>query len=536
MSGAQRAGAGGRDEAGHGARLEELEQLYQHAPVGICLVDRDCRYVQANQAYAKVVGYAIPDLIGRLMRDVIPASARDRAVSAAQQVMDTGEALIDLELRRFTTDAPGEDRIWLVNIHPVRHDGRVSGAMAVLQNITSVRKAEEEARERLNELEAIYRNAPVGLCFLDRDLRYLRANQIIADIAGLTIEEVVGKTYRDLSPDTAATAEPLLRRIMEEGGSLRNVEVRSRPPSDPEREHVFQLSVDPVRDAAGEIVGHTSSVQDVTELQRIEEAAAQRLRQLEILYAHTPIGLCFMDPDLRIVHLNPLFAQLSHLPREEQVGAAAPELMPMAIGAQILPHLLYAIRSGVASLRVEVRGQRPGSDSREYTWLADAHPVRGADGAITGVISVLQDVTVLAARQRELESVRDRLVEAQRVARVGSWEWDILNDTIWWSEHLHEIFGEGATLAPSFTKLVERIHPDDRQKFRSQIERTLQDDRPYRETFRVVRDDGSERIIFAAARLVRTPDGHPARMIGTSQDVTAFGPVATGGPKTPEGG
>jgi PAS domain S-box-containing protein len=459
------------------------------------------------------------------MLDVIPASASKQAVSAAERVMDTGEAVLELELRRFLPGAPGEERTWLVNIHPVLRDGRVRGSIAVLQNITSVRRAEETARERLNELEAIYRNAPVGLCFLDRNLHYVRANQIIADIAGLTIEEVVGKTYRDLSPDTADTAEPALRKLMEEGRSLRNVEVRTRPLSDPEREHVFQLSVDPVRDAAGEIVGHTSSVQDVTELRRIEEAAAERLRQLEILYAHTPIGLCLMDAELRVVHLNPLFAQLSRLPREEQVGADAAELMPTAIGAQILPHVLYAIRSGVASLRVEVRGQRPGSDSRECTWLADAHPVTGSDGAITGVISVLQDVTMLAERQRELESVRDRLAVAQHVAQMGSWEWNILEDTVWWSGEMYEIFGEDQRVEPSFTRVVERVHPEDRQKFREQLDHTLEDGRPYRETIRIVRPNGSECVIFASARIERTPEGHAVKMVGTALDVTQFGPA-----------
>ena len=135
---------------------------------------------------------------------------------------------------------------------------------------------------------------------------------------------------------------------------------------------------------------------------------------------------------------------------------------------------------------------------------------------------MLQDVTVLAERQQQLEAVRDRLAAAQQMAGIGSWEWNIIEDTIWWSREISEIFGEGPGLQPSFNDVVERVHPDDRQKFRDQVDRTLEDDRPYRETIRILRADGTERVVFSAARLERTPDGHPARMTGTAQDVTEF--------------
>jgi len=511
-----------RDVDVSAAQLEELEELFHYTPVGLCLVDLDCCYVRANQTYAEIVGYELDDLTGRRMHDVIPESARDGAVASAQRVMQTGEPLCDIELRRFSVDPSGDERVWLVNIHPVRRHGEVTGSVAVLQNITSVRRAEEMARQRLEELESVYRNAPVGLSFVDRGLRYLRANQVIADLNGVSVEGVVGKTYRELSPETADAAEPLLRALMERGEPVRNLEVKARPPADPELEHTFLLSMDPVRSEAGEIIGHTSAIQDVTELRRSQQIATRRLEELEILYAHTPVGLCFMDPELRVIHLNPLFGQLSPRPLDEQPGAAVAELIPEAIASQLLPQLRYVVRSGASSVNVQVRGCPPGAGSREYTWLADAHPLKSTDGAVTGVISVLRDITTLAERRRELEATRDRLAEAQNMARVGSWEWNILEGTIWWSPQMYKIFGENLGLLPTFLDVVDNVHPEDRQKFRAQIERTLADDRPYRETFRVIRPDGSVGVIFAAARLERTAEGQPARMIGTSQEVTDF--------------
>ena len=144
---------------------------------------------------------------------------------------------------------------------------------------------------------------------------------------------------------------------------------------------------------------------------------------------------------------------------------------------------------------------------------------------MTGIITVLQDVTELVKRQREVETVRDRLAEAQSVARLGSWEWNLLVDEVWWSRELYQIFGEEPTYEPSYLGFFEHVHPQDRQKVRAQIDRTLEDDRPYRVTFRIFRPDGSERVLFTAARLVRTEAGVPERLVGTVQDVTEFGPL-----------
>jgi len=523
--------AGGPGEQSrHGRRkaplgLKELEELYRLAPVGLCAVDRDLRFVRANDAYAAIVGCEVDELTGRLLPEVIPASLRDEAVGVTRKVIETGEPILETELRRVVPDDPSMERVWLVNVHPMRTDGQVTGAMAVLQNVTSLRRAEEAARERLRELESLYRNAPVGLCFVSSDLRYLRVNQVIAEMNGTTIEAIVGKRYRDLSPDTADLAEPFLRKLMESGETVRNMEVRSRPPSDPDREHVYLLSLEPVRDGAGEAVGHVSAVQDVTDQRAAEEIAARRLAELEILYANAPVGLCHMDTDLRIVQLNPLFARLSERPLEEQVGADAADVLPPQIARQLVPHLRYAAQAGESSRDLEIRGEIPGSHG-EYTWLAHTHPLRSRTGAPTGLITVLQDVTSLVERRREVEAVRDRLAEAQRVARVGSWEWDILEDEVWWSQELYEIFGERRDYLPSYVGFFEHVHAEDRQKVRGQIEQTLVDGRSYRVTFRIVQRDGTQRVLFTAARLERTPGGQPARLVGTCQDVTEAGPLS----------
>lgn len=504
---------------GVATRLEELEELYRDLPVALAVVDRELRYVRMNAAYARVLGGEVQTLLGHSMQETLHESVRDGAVAVARRVFETGQPVLEFEASR-DVPIPEDRRAWLVNCHPIKRGGETVAVAAVLQNVTSVRRAQEAAVERLNELESIYRNAPVGLGFVDRSLRYLRVNQRLADMNGVSIDEMVGRTYRDLSPETADAAEPLLRSLMDRGEPVRAMEMRSRPPADPDMEHVYLMSMDPVPDPYGGMLGWVFAIEDLTELRRAEETAAQRLEELETLYASTPVGLCHMDAELRIVHLNPGFAELSSMPLEQQVGALAEEVLRDEIARQLLPELRYVARTGAPSGEIEIRGRLPRSGNREYTWITRTHPLRGRDGAISGVITVLQDMSAFADRRRRIEAVRDRLSEAQHVSRMGSWEWNLLEDEVWWSSGLYAVFGENASYEPSYDRFFEHVHPADRQKVREQLEQTLADDQPIHMTFRIIRPDGSERTLFSAARLERTDGGIPSRLVGTAQDVT----------------
>ena len=500
--------------------LHDLETLFEALPVGLCVLDRDLRLVHANPRYAEITRVSQQDLVGRALVDVLVEPARTRAERIARGVLETGEPFRGAERRQVSEEHP-EGRVWRVSAHPVLAEGRVEGVVAVILDVSDVRLAEEETSAALREIESVYRNAPVGLSLVDHDLRYLRVNQAIADMNGRSIEEIVGRTYREVSPETADTAEPFLRALMERGESVRNLEVRSRPPGDPERDHDYLLSMETVRDGKGAVVGHTSVVQDVTDVRAAEAAAAARLRELEIVYEHTPVGLCHMDRDLRLVQLNPRFGELCVRPPADRVGAHASTLFPEEIGRRLVPQLSFVARSGRSSVGLEFRGRAPGRE-REGTWIAETHPILSPAGEVDGIVTVAQDITQYAELRRDAEVVRDRLAEAQTIAHVGSWEWKLLEDELWWSRESYEIFGEPTTFVPSFSDFFELVHPEDRSRLRTQIDRILASDGAFRATYRIIRPDGSERVLFTIARLERSESGPAARIFGTIQDVTDF--------------
>jgi len=126
-----------------------------------------------------------------------------------------------------------------------------------------------------------------------------------------------------------------------------------------------------------------------------------------------------------------------------------------------------------------------------------------------------------AQSEERLRRNESMLAEAQRFAKVGSWNWDILSDQILWSDEHYRIFGLNPhEIGMTFERFLNLVHPDDRETVRRNVELALQEGQPYECTMRAVHPDGTVRIVLSRAQVVRDDDGKAIRMFGTVQDIT----------------
>jgi protein-histidine pros-kinase len=119
-------------------------------------------------------------------------------------------------------------------------------------------------------------------------------------------------------------------------------------------------------------------------------------------------------------------------------------------------------------------------------------------------------------RQRE-----HQLAEAQQLAHIGSWEWDIPTNAVTWSDELYRIYGvTHADLAPSYEGWLQMVHPRDRDFANGVVQKAFASCSDFHYTHRLIRPDGEVRILEAFGHVVTGPDGKPLKMFGTAQDVT----------------
>jgi diguanylate cyclase (GGDEF)-like protein/PAS domain S-box-containing protein len=134
---------------------------------------------------------------------------------------------------------------------------------------------------------------------------------------------------------------------------------------------------------------------------------------------------------------------------------------------------------------------------------------------------ILKTSTALATQTRLMAEVQESLTRAQRIARMGNWDWRLKDNVLYWSEGIYRLFGiERTAFDATYDGFLARVHPDDRRTVSDAVHTALEQGAAYQVTHRIVRPDGEMRIVREDGEVVHDQSGKPERMIGTLQDVT----------------
>jgi PAS domain S-box-containing protein len=245
------------------------------------------------------------------------------------------------------------------------------------------------------------------------------------------------------------------------------------------------------------------------------------------------LGDLVVAPFLLVLCTAPLGAIV---PRSRRVEAAALFALLAGLSAFVFlagywryPHLLFPLFIW-ATLRFRQVGAVTSSILVAAIALAGAvsgnTPLGGATA--TEVVLILEgllaaiaiSVLILGAVLAERADAQDRLAEAQELAHVGSWSWDIDTDRVTWSAELYRLYGIPDGIPMTFRSFLDAIDPDDRDRMRLAVEQALADADPFALDHRIATSNGCVRWLHGRGRVVLDPSGRPARVLGTAQDIT----------------
>lgn len=137
------------------------------------------------------------------------------------------------------------------------------------------------------------------------------------------------------------------------------------------------------------------------------------------------------------------------------------------------------------------------------------------------VLLIIENISEQKVAEIDLKRTHEKLSEAQRLAHIGSWEWNVLDDSLWWSDEVFRIFGlKSSIFQPTYPGFLETIHPDDRALVERVVAQTLEYDLPYSIEHRIVRPNGEVRYVHEQGALKRNASGEIVSMHGTVQDIT----------------
>lgn len=255
-------------------------------------------------------------------------------------------------------------------------------------------------------------------------------------------------------------------------------------------------------------------VTDELEAQRLTRESEARFRAL---IEATPIGIHLYeerDGEPVLIGANPAADRMLGLDHAELVGRALEDAFPGLRGTDV-PE---------AYLRVAMAGENFRVDEFEYddNEVAGTYEVNAFQAGPGSMAVAFTDITERTRAQNAIADSERRLTEAQALARLGHYDFDMVKDRWSSSSTLDEIFGIDAGYVRDLSGWVGLVHPDDRESMAVYVAGTvIRDGQPFDREYRVMRaSDGDTRWVHGLGQVERDAEGTPVRLFGTIQDMT----------------
>jgi PAS domain S-box-containing protein len=367
----------------------------------------------------------------------------------------------------------------------------------------------QQAEEAITVSEAKYRQivetAHEGIWSVDRDFRTTFVNKIMAEWLAYEPGEIIGKPITEFFfPEDLGDFER--RKEKRQRGLAERFEFRLRCRDGSEL--WVLVSVTPLMDDQGEFQGSFAMINDITARKTAEE------RYSTIIQTALD-GFLLVDTQGRILEANPAYCRMSGYTQEDLAQMTVADIEAQMPPEEIAQEIQRIMATGEAAF--ETRHRR--KDGRIIDVAVATRYIGHGEGGL--FYAFLRDITERKRAEATLKESESRLAEAQRLARLGNWDWNILTNELVWSDEVYRLFGTtpqefGAT----YEAFLGFVHPDDRELMEGSVKDALQEGKAYAIDHRIIRRDGIELTVHEQGEVMYDDSGQPIRMFGTVQDVT----------------
>ncbi len=446
---------------------------------------------------------------------VRPEDRRRVADAVAQAIAEKRPYQIEHRIVR----ADGAERIVLEHAE-IKFDekGHPRQMIGAVQDITERRQADQALRESEERLRAIFDNAGVGLAEAADDGRFIAVNDRFCQILGYTRNELLGKTVHDLTaPDDRARSDTLNAQLRE--GRIDRIDYEKRYLKRDGAPVWAHVTVSAIHDADGRGRRGIATIEDISERKQAETALRLSERQFKSTFENAAVGITHVGLDGKFLRFNDRFCEITGYSREALATKSFQEITPpedLAAEMRLRQRLLWG---EIDHYTMDKRYLRPDGPA---VWVSlTASVQQEQDRPPEYFIAIVEDISQRKQMEETLRESEAGLAAAQRLAHVGSWQWNIAADTAHWSEETFRIFGLArGPLQQHRADFLSRVIPEDRQRVDQVLNDALRGTGKYDLDYRIRLPDGRERVIHAQAQVVRSSDGRPIAMHGTVQDIT----------------
>jgi PAS domain S-box-containing protein len=485
-------------------------------------LDINLRTVYVSPSIEKVLGFSPEErMVQNLQEQLTPPSMSimqeilEKMLAMKQNGCVDTERAVALEVEYYHKDGY---TLWMENIiSGMRNEeGELIEFHGVSRNINKRRQMEQALRESETLLKSYLENAPDGIYQIDPEGNLLYGNRKCEEIIGYRRGELIGKNFMELN----ILSEKSLNRAVE----LLQYSREGKPTGPDEIELIgkgghlipVEINTSVVQHKDQKII--VGFVRNIADRKEAEVELRESERKYRELFNFLPLPLFEMDTDGNIKSGNPaMFEAFGYTQGDFEKGVKAIQV--------VIPEQLERVKLNITKVlngekedRSEYVGLRKNGST--FPFVVFPYPIIHG-GRITGVRGAIFDLTERKRIEESLKKSNLSLAEAQRIAHIGNWEWNIESAEIYLSDELQRITGiEHQIYNGTFDALYENIFPDDKEIITNVIDKAMFEGEKSDTGHRIIHHDGSVRYVRHQVEPIMNDTSRIVRVIGIVQDIT----------------
>jgi len=379
--------------------------------------------------------------------------------------------------------------------------------------------AVEAANLPLSDLTTIYAQAPVGLSVLGADLRFRCINNRLAEIDGVSVEDHIGRTVREVLPNLADTLEPILRRVLETGEPI-CTHISGETPAQPGKQRYWQACYHPLRDPSGHVVGINVMVEDTTERKWAEQTLKEEKAFSEGIFNTARAIILVLDAKGRIITFNKFMEELTGYSLDEVKGKDwFSTFLPEKDWEKIRGLFLRAISDMQTKGNINTIVAKDGR-LIQIEWYDKT--LNKSSGELVGLISIGLDITERKWAEEALKKSVQLLRDTGEMAKVGGWELDLSTKEVSWTEEIARIHGVEPGYKPNLEEALNFYAPESRPALEEVLKKATETGEPYDLESLFIPSGSKDKIWVRSLGKAVYSGGKIVKLAGTFQNIDKY--------------
>jgi PAS domain S-box-containing protein len=477
-----------------------LAQTLKSVKDAVSITDLNNNVIFVNDAFLDTYGYMESEVFGRNISILNLKEAGKVSTGIHEKTIEGGYHGELINIRKDGSEFPIE--LWTSTVRDANNN--IIATVGVARDITERKQAEEELFEKTKELDRYFTSSLDLLCIADTDGHFRRLNPEWERILGYSRDELFERKFIDFvhPDDYESTLEAIkilsnqkevvnfVNRYKCKDGSYKWLEWRSYP----EGNLIYAVARD--------ITSRLKAEKENTLL-------AQTIKSVKD-------SITITDMNNNILFVNDAFLETYGYKKDEVIGRN----ISFVVSEKENENTVSMVFDGTVNGNWNGELINLRKDGTEFPIELWTSIVKDANDNNVAMVGVARDITERKQAEKEIDEANKKLIRAQRVARIGSWEDYLPTGELFWSDEMYNIFGIEKGKKIGLSETLKLISPEEIERLQSAINEAIVNRKPYSVDYKIITAGGNVKYIHDEGEVKYDENGNAVWMYGTTQDIT----------------